>query len=139
MPVSVPTPASQEAAHYTQNIIQIVGAFAVGYFTHILTSRRERKGGAIDRRREFLAFLKAWRVEVDRRHLEPGGFARDWRAHADVISEFRSAAEMVRKDFTGKNREKFESMVGTVANCNSHDYKKAAHEIDELIAFVDVG
>jgi len=40
---------------------------------------------------------------------------------------------MIRKDFTGKNREKFESMVSTVANCNSHDYKKQHMKLMSLL------
>lgn len=81
--------------------------------------------------------MQAWRVEVDRRYLEPGGFTRRPSAYSDVVSEFRAAAEMIRKDFSGDSRTRFEQFVGAVAGCPPTNHKKAIQAIDELVAYVD--
>src|SRR5437763_16130588 len=75
-------------------------SYRLGLHSQKLQREHAAQSSLQNRRREFLAFLQAWRVEIDRRHLEAGGFARDPAAYADRVSGFRAAAEIVRGDFT---------------------------------------
>jgi hypothetical protein len=125
-------------------VITVVGwpltafiAYRFGQHSQKLQREHAAKSAIQDRKREFLAFMQAWRVEVDRRYLESGGFARNPSAYADVVSEFRAAAEMIRKDFTRDSRTKFEQLVSTVSSCRAIDHKKVVQAIDELVAHVD--
>jgi hypothetical protein len=60
-------------ADYTPAIIASIVSFAVGWFSHALSSRREREARAHEaatardnRKRAFRSFLRAWRAEIER-------------------------------------------------------------------------
>ena len=101
------------------------------------------KSAVVARRRAFVAFLRGWRAEFDRLHLEVGGYDRDRSTFTDVVPSFVEHAELVRYDFLGDDRKRFESLVATVAKCNGghfdngERYKKFLTDFDELVAYVD--
>jgi hypothetical protein len=121
----------------------IVGGLIVAFVSHKLTLGRDRTSGKATRKREFLAFMRAWRIEVDRTYLEPGGFARHASSFTDSVSGFSAAAELIRSDFTGESRKKFEGLISAITRFSGGElYTKAGHEkiqkaFDDIIAFVD--
>ena len=143
MPITIKPPTSQESAHYAQNIIQIICAFAVGYFVHWLTSRRERKGAIDVRRREFLAFMEIWKHEIGRTYLVSGGFENKESAFSDVVSTFKANARNIRADFPASKRKEFDDLcVAVVGRQHRSIYGpdlcgKAQKDMDNLIAFVE--
>ena len=115
----------------------IAGALSGALAAHLFTASREKASGKTSRKRDFLAFMQAWRVEVERPYLVIGGFERRPSAFLDVISEFRAAAEMIRGDFTAKQRTRFDELVSIVDKCDCHNYAKTVERIDEVIAHVE--
>ena len=146
MPTPITSPSAQEAIDWqkwVQTFLQIGGAFAVGWFAHLLTSRREKASGKSKRRKQYLAFMRGWRVDFDRKYLEVGGFARRSNSFVDALPEFVSLSEELRHDFNGVARKEFESLVDAVASCGHADfnnttrYAELLRKIDGLIAYIE--
>ena len=78
----------------------VVGALSGAFAAHKLTASREKSSSKASRKREFLGFMRGWRVEFDRKYLEPGGFARKPSAFTDMVSSFVALADGLRDDFS---------------------------------------
>jgi hypothetical protein len=121
----------------------IIGGLIVALVSHKLTLGRERTSGRAARKREFLAFMRAWRIEVDRTYLEVGGFARHPSSLTGSVSSFSAAAELIRGDFTGDSRKKFERLIAAVTSCNASNFdnteshRRLLKAFDDIIAYVD--
>jgi hypothetical protein len=121
----------------------IVGGLIGAFAAHKLTQSREQASGRSGRKREFLAFMRAWRIEVDRTHLQAGGFARRPSSLSDSVSDFGAVAELIRGDFTGERRKKFDALVDTITGFTGGElytqegHKKVQNAFDDIIAFVD--
>jgi hypothetical protein len=141
MAISIKPPSAQEAEDWqkwAQSIIQIVGGFAVGWFAHFLAVRRDKSGAKATRRREFLASMRAWRHEIDRVHMHPGGggFEHHPMVFLDGISGFLALAETIKDDFTTPDaRNGFEDLVTVVSKCYVHHHDKILKAIDDIIAY----
>ncbi|MGD0649656.1 MAG: hypothetical protein ABSA97_00690 [Verrucomicrobiia bacterium] len=107
----------------------IVGGLIVAFATHRLTISRDRISGKVTRKREFLRFMRAWRIEVDRTHLEPGGFARHPSSLTDSVSDFGAVAELIHGDFTGERRKKFDGLVDKITRFTGGElYTEEGHK-----------
>jgi hypothetical protein len=138
MPVSIPPPTGQEAGQINQwlelfnNLIKIAGGFVAGYYVHVLRSKSAKAG----RRRDFLAFMKAWRHEIERRHFVIGGWERHAMVYMDGISAFLANAETIAGDFTAGSRMQFDDLVAVVPKFNPHDTDKILKALDDVIYYV---
>ena len=92
----------------------IVGGLIGSFITHRLTLSRERRSGKATRKRNFLAFMRTWQIEIGRTYLESGGFARKPIAFSDVVSSFAGECQSIRGDFDKKKRSDFDALVATV-------------------------
>jgi len=118
----------------------LFGALFVGYIAHLLTKDRESIAGRKGRKREFLAFMQGWKMEIERLHLEIGGFARRQSAFFDGAPDFARQVELIRSDFGGRKRKNFNELAAAISS-RSGGYYAYKHDelikaIDELIAFV---
>ena len=141
--MTIPPPSGQNAGQIKEwlqlaiDFAKICGGFALGYFAHFLTVRRERQAGKASRVREFLAFMQAWRIEIDRWHLTIGGQERHPSAFLDSISEFRAAAEMVRNDFNSKKSQRFDELIARIPKYHPQKADEILKAIDEIVAHVE--
>ncbi len=139
MSISVEPPTGQEATHYQQwfqSVIQIVGGFAVGYFTHVLTSKRDRKGARADRRRDFLVFMQTWRTDFTLPRFGHGSDDERVRAFVYGIIPFQGFVTSIQDDFTGMSRVRFDDLVAAVPKTYIHDDKKTLQALDDIIEYV---
>jgi len=148
MAISIPPPSSQEAVNvndWLHGFIEVAKAcliFAGGYFTHILTSRRDRSGGIATRRRDFLVFMQGWRADIIKWHHGTGGFQREHSSYTDGVTSFCSFAESIRRDFVGVDRAKFGVLVSDITGFKGHlmntaDHEKILKAFDDIISYVD--
>jgi hypothetical protein len=119
-------------------------AYRWGLHSKKLERIEAAKSAVIARRREFVAFLRGWRAEFDRTHLQSGGFARHESAFSDVVPIFVEHAELVRHDFSEGDRKTFDGLVQAVSkwtggqlNSGGERYQKFLSEFDKLVDFVD--
>ena len=121
----------------------VVGGLIVAFITHRLTIGRDRSSGRASRKREFLSFMRAWKVEVSRTYLEPGGFAYDPSSINDSVSHFAALAESVRGDLIGQSLKRFSELVSTITGFRGGRlHIKGGHEaiqkaFDEIIEVVE--
>lgn len=121
----------------------VLGGLIATFAGHRLTVSRDRQSGIASRKREFLKFAKAWRVEIRKPTLEGGGWGRDTGAFLDHKSEYTHWAESIRPDFSRKNRDMFNSMDSALMEIGAGKLnRKGGHEylldtLDKLIKFVE--
>ena len=101
------------------------------------SSEHSAKAAAHNRKIEFVSFLKAWSVEINRRHLEPGGFAKDPEVFKDGLPAFVAAAESIRQDFRLEDKKKFDELVQKLASSSAHKPQEVTNLIDQLVARVE--
>jgi len=95
------------------------------------------------RKREFVAFLRGWRVEFDRLYLDMCGRDRKPSSFTDVLSTFVERAELVRADIAHGDRRRFDTLVAAVAKCDSSHfdngkrYEQLLKMFDELTGFIE--
>jgi hypothetical protein len=145
MIASIQPPSGEEAVDWqkwAQNITQILGGFAAGWLAHIWSGRRERSSGRAKRLREFLVFLRTFRVEAGNvvgRYDAINHFPAYYIASIPI---FCGEAEGIRRDFVGVRRKQFEILVGRIsdsryAHQNPDKLKEWLGLVDELIQFFD--
>lgn len=111
----------------------IVGGLIASLAAHRLTLSREKASGKATRKRDFLAFMQAWRVEIDQLHMSKLGMVRHINAFFDLLPKFRSSAEMVRGDLVGRRKRRFDELIDAVQKYNGCDHNQVLKMIDELI------
>ena len=89
------------------------------------------------RKRDFLAAMHRWRAEIDRLHLALGGFTRKPSVFLDGASGFLAEIQMIRSDFTGERRTKFDELAAIVPKCKAHETGDILKAIDNLCAYVE--
>lgn len=82
----------------------IAGGLITALANHYFTKSRERAAGVNMRRREFIAFMHSWKVEVSRKYMESGGYFRHASSFCDVLSEFVAQSKRIREDFQSQRR-----------------------------------
>jgi hypothetical protein len=125
-------------------LIRLVGAGIVGglisaFVAHKLTISRERMSGQASRKREFLVFMKSWRVEIDRQYLESGGFVRNAASFTDMVSSYCGMAESIRKDFRGTERNQFDALHAAMTRCGAQNFNHGEQQRSQMLkAFGDL-
>ena len=122
----------------------MAGGLLGAYVNDKLTKKRETQSGIVSRRREFLSFMRLWRIELENSFANAHIRIEGPDAFTETVSAFSSAAEMIRRDFSGNQRNKFEGLILAVTDCrNKHwDTHKERHQqllnaVDGITAFVD--
>jgi hypothetical protein len=139
MSISIEPPTGQEATHYQQwlqGAIQIGVAFAAGYFTHLFTSSRDKKGAIADRRRDFLIFMQTWRADFTLPRFGHGSDDERVSAFIHGIIPFQGFVTSIQDDFTGMNRVRFDDLVAAIPKTYIHDDKKTLDALDAMIEYV---
>lgn len=111
-------------ANSTQVIIAAVVSFVVGWFSHVMSTRRDRKARehnaqtARDQRKyAFLKFMAQWRSEVDRSF--PGSqLAAEYRSKVHL---FRAESACIDNDFASGKWPEFGHLC--VALCDLDESK----------------
>jgi len=118
-------------------------AYRWGLHSQKLQREDQAKSAVNDRRRQFLAFMRSWRIEIGQTHLVPGGFTLEPSSFSDVVSSFVAQAELIREDFPAEMRKEFDALVSLVTRFTGGELNvRGGHEriqksFDDLIAFVD--
>lgn len=55
----------------------------------------------------------------------------------DGVSGFMAEVQMIRSDFTGERRRKFDELVAEVPKCKPHQTGDILKAIDDLCAYVE--
>ena len=110
-------------------------AYRWGLHSQKLQRVAAAKSAAENRKREFLAFMLAWRHEIDRLHPHPGGggYEHHPMVFLDGVSGFLANAETVAGDFTPDARKRFEELVAVVPKCYVHHHDKILKAVDDVI------
>jgi hypothetical protein len=120
----------------------ILGGLIATFTGHKLTASRERKAGRTSRKREFLAFMQTWKVEVGRMYLEVGGFSHDAGSFSDLVPTFAGQCVLIRGDLTPKRQEVFDALASEITGFHTNlIHVKGGHEkiqkaFDEIVEVV---
>ena len=71
--------------------------------------------------REFRAFLRTWKMEIDKWHFVGAGFERWQSSFLNTVPVFDGQAELIRCDFVGKKREEFERLTSAITGRRKED------------------
>ena len=133
-------------------LVVIIGWPVSAYFGHLWTLRSHRisrefaaKDAATKRRREYLAFLEKWRVEIFSPSNEKiGGFydlsAATISAYQNKVASFKSQTVIVQDDFPA--RQRFDALAKRIAGLKDADWNEKqprdviCEAIDALIKFI---
>ena len=112
----------------------IIGGLIGAFTTHKLTAFREQVSGKRNRKRDFLAYMKQWRHEIDRWHMAECGRQRHTGEFYEGVSGFCVVAEMVRNDFSGNQRTRFDELTTTITSNGKLEY---GYKHDDLVKTID--
>lgn len=122
-------------------LISSWSGYRLGLRSLKLQREHAAKSAIQDRRRDFLAYMKQWKHEIDRWHFVTGGRERRQMSFYDGVSGFCVVAEMIRSDFSGADKDRFVELVNALTyhgkleyGCKHEDLIKT---IDELIAIAE--
>src|SRR5437867_1349777 len=105
--------------HEITDILSHLASGAAGglitlFLSHLLSKNRDKtnrteaaKSASKTRRKEFCSFLRGWRADFDRLHMQQAGYSRSGAAFVTVIPSFVQMADMVRGDLPGDAQERF--------------------------------
>src|SRR5689334_13435787 len=111
---------------------------------HRLNRSRDRESreheaakGKEQRKRNFLAKMQQWKVEIDRLHTVRAGRMRNPSVFPDGISAFVGEVQMIRADFADNRRAKFDELVAQISKRKPHERDEILKSIDDLCAYVE--
>lgn len=112
----------------------IAGGLVGSWVAHKFTAGREKAAGRASRKRDFLAFMQSWKVEIGRKYLEVGGFARDPSSFYDVVSSFAAECESIRADLSNKKATELDFLLSKVVACTGGELnnKEGREKIERL-------
>lgn len=137
-------------ADYGPIILASCVSFGVGWFSHVLSSRRDRqtrehaaKAAKTERKRSFLSFMAQWRSEVERENWMNMALSYQAKVHL-----FRAESAIIRSDLAENSRPEFDELVRRLSSLTAYQINESnspdktgrdiiAEPIDAMVQFVE--